>query len=103
MKYLESPPTEFVSMIIISVYAFFVIFWLTHKEFMPTDTKPDAKEPIDENILIMIDNGFLVFFLLEIVLKTFASNMIYLEDLFSMFDAIIVLVSFILNMVGMSV
>lgn len=103
LKYLESPPTETLSMIIISVYAFFVIFWLTHQEFFPDSKKPGAPPPIDENILIQIDNGFLFFFLSEIVLKTFASNMIYLQDYFSCFDSIIVLASLILNMIGYSV
>jgi hypothetical protein len=46
---------EFVLMIIVSVYAFFVIFWLTHQEFMPKDPKPNAPPPIDDAILILID------------------------------------------------
>lgn len=87
-------------MIIISVYALFVIFWLTHAEFVPKPNIPNPPPPIDEGLLILIDQIFLCFFLTEIVLKTFASNMIYLKDLFSIFDAIIVFVSFILNMMG---
>ena len=90
-------------MIIISVYALFVIFWLTHVEFVPKPNIPDPPPPIDEQLLVTIDSVFLTFFLTEIVLKTFASNMIYLQDLFSFFDAIIVLLSFILNMMGESV
>lgn len=100
LKMLESPPSETISMIIISVYALFVIFWLTHAEFVPKERVPNPEPPINEDILVFIDQVFLLFFLLEIVLKTFASNMIYLQDLFSFFDAIVVLVSFIFNMMG---
>lgn len=53
--------------------------------------------------MVTIDSVFLTFFLIEIVLKTFASNMIYLKDWFSLFDAVIVIVSFITNMMGESV
>lgn len=99
LKFLESPPIESFSMIIISVYAFFVIFWLTHVEFIPKG----QENPIPENLMINIDSVFLTFFMVEIVLKTFASNMIYLKDWFSLFDAVIVMVSAITNMMGMSI
>ena len=38
--------------------------------------------------------------MIEIFLKSFASNGMYLYDGFALFDAFIVLASFILNMIG---
>ena len=78
LKYLESPPTEIISMIIISVYALFVIFWLIHIEFVVAEPGKEKVSPIPESILISIDIVFLSFFMLEIVLKSFASNGIYM-------------------------
>jgi len=46
-----------------------------------------------------IDQIFLIIFLVEIFLKSFASNAMYLYDGFNLFDAFIVILSFILNMV----
>ena len=38
--------------------------------------------------------------MIEIILKSFASNAMYLYDGFNLFDAFIVIASFILNMIG---
>lgn len=93
LKFLESTPVETVSMIIISLYTFFILFWLTHAEFVDGNG-------VDEKILAQIDNVFLTFFLVEIVLKTFASNLMYLYDGFNLFDAFIVILSQVLNLMG---
>jgi len=47
-----------------------------------------------------IDSVFLSIFAVEIVLKTFASNGMYLADFFNAFDAAIVAVSEVLNLMG---
>ena len=92
LKFLESTPVEMVSFIIICFYTLFILFWLTHADIV--------EEPIDDLILSEIDTIFLAIFFAEIVLKSFASNMMYLQDKFNMFDAVIVMISGILNLMG---
>ena len=79
-------------MFAISLYTLFILFWLTYLDIIGPVLK--------ETVLAQIDNVFLVFFLIEIVLKSFASNLMYLYDGFNMFDTFIVLLSWILNLVG---
>ena len=77
-------------MILISFYTIFILFWLTLAEIFG----------IDEKILSKIDTSFLTLFFVEIILKTFASNMMFLFDVFNAFDASIVLLSEVLNILG---
>ena len=55
---------------------------------------------IPEELLAQIDNVFLTLFFIEIILKTFASNLMFLLDAFNAFDAIVVIVSEVLNLMG---
>jgi len=43
---------------------------------------------------------FLSLFFAEIILKTFASNLMFLFDIFNAFDATVVIVSEVLNIMG---
>lgn len=95
LKFLESAPVEMVSMVIISLYTVFTLFWLTHAGFTASG------ESVDPRILGQIDTYFLSFFLTEIVLKSFASNLMYLRDKFNCFDAVIVILSVSLNLIGL--
>jgi hypothetical protein len=95
LKYLESAQLDLISMIVISIYTVFTLFSLTHAGFT-TDG-----ESVDPKILGRIDTYFLAFFLTEISLKTFASNLMYLRDKFNCFDAIIVILSFALNLMAL--
>jgi hypothetical protein len=45
-----------------------------------------------------IDSVFLTFFFIEICLKSFASSGMYLADFFNFFDATIVIISEVLNL-----
>ena len=83
------------SMFVITLYTIFTLFWLTHSGFTS-----DGKS-VDVTILGEIDTYFLSFFLTEIVLKSFASNFMYLKDTFNCFDAVIVILSVSLNLIGM--
>ena len=49
-------------------------------------------------MLAAIDGVFLTIFFTEIVLKSFASNLMYLYDAFNLFDAFIVVLSEVLNL-----
>ena len=91
MKALESQYFETLSMVLISLYTVFIIFWLTLADLMPF---------ISDSILSNVDTSFLACFLAEIIVKTFASNFWFLIDKFNLFDAIIVIISFALNMSG---
>jgi signal transduction histidine kinase len=75
-------------MLVITVYTIFVLFWLIHEGF---------GFKVDDTIMSSIDNVFLNFFLLEIILKSFASNLMYLYDLFNFFDTFVVILSYVLN------
>jgi hypothetical protein len=77
-------------MILISLYTVFILFWLTMAEIFG----------IDEGILSTIDTVFLTLFFAEIILKSFASNFMYLFDVFNAFDACIVVISEVLNILG---
>lgn len=90
LKTLESATFEMISMILISLYTIFILFWLTMAEIFG----------IDENILSVIDTVFLTLFFIEIILKTFASNFAFLFDVFNAFDACIVIISEVLNLIG---
>ena len=89
MKVLESFWFETISLILISLYTVFIIFWLT---------LADLFSFINDKMMSQIDTAFLVMFLIEIIMKTFASSLRYLFDKFNCFDAVIVVVSFTLNM-----
>jgi hypothetical protein len=93
LKFLESQPVEMFSMTIISLYTVFTLFWLTHAEFVDGDG-------IDDVFLANIDQYFLGIFFVEIALKSFSSNLMYLQDTFNLFDAVIVILSVVLNFLG---
>jgi len=93
LKFLESKPVESLALTVIFFYTIFVLFWLVHAEF-------NDGVSIDPHTMSSIDSGFLYFFITEILLKTFASNMMYLYDAFNMFDAVIVVLSLVLNELG---
>lgn len=50
LKFLESAPVESVSLIIIAIYAVFVLFWLVHEEFTGKNF-----QKVDDNIMSSID------------------------------------------------
>jgi|TARA_B110001469_G_C9530725_1_gene263828 hypothetical protein len=79
----------------IAIYTIFLLFWLVHEELLSF--------AIDDKIMSSYDQVFLIIFSIEIILKSFASNMMYLYDNFNLFDALIVFISFGLNMVGIVV
>lgn len=78
-------------MVIICVYTVFVLFQLTNSQM---------GEFVSSKALANIDTYFLVLFLVEIVLKSFASNLMYLNDGFNLFDTVIVVVSLVYNATG---
>lgn len=90
LKLLESRLVEGFSMFMISIYAVFILFDLTFSDLLATDPY----------VMAQIDSAFLTFFFVEILLKAFASSGMYFVDFFNCFDAIIVLVSEILNLMG---
>ena len=55
---------------------------------------------ISDFVMSKIDTCFLTFFFTEIILKCFASNFMFLCDVFNCFDTTIVLISEILNIIG---
>ena len=58
---------------------------------------------IEDKIMSSYDQNFLIIFSVEIILKSFASNMMYLYDKFNLFDALIVFISYGLNLAGIVV
>ncbi len=90
LKLLNSNTFELISMALISVYTVYVLFQLTIADIFN----------IPESLLAQIDNVFLTLFFIEIILKTFASNMMFLWDVFNAFDASVVIISEVLNILG---
>ena len=87
---LESPYFETFSMVLISIYTLFILFWLTFADLLN----------ITDTYLSKFDIGFLSLFFAEILLKIFASNFMFLFDVFNCFDAIIVILSEVLELCG---
>jgi len=92
LKMLEHRVIETISLFLISLYTFFILFLLIVTEYVN----------IDEKILEQIDQVFLTIFFVEIILKTFASNGMYLTVYSNLFDAIIVFTSQILSLAGIT-
>ena len=90
LKILESTVFEMMSLTLISVYTIFVLFQLTIADILG----------IPDTLLAHFDTVFLTLFFTEIILKTFASNFMFLVDGFNAFDATIVFLSEILNLMG---
>jgi len=90
LKLLESRIVEGFSMFMISIYAVFILFDLTFSDILETD-------PV---VMAQIDSVFLEFFFAEIVLKAFASSGMYFFDFFNCFDAAIVVISEVLNLMN---
>lgn len=76
----------------IGLYSIFILFDLTMSQLFTIDAK----------LLETIDLVFLTIFLIEIILKTFASSGSFLMDGFNIFDATIVVVSFALMLNGIT-
>ena len=92
LKTLEHSYIERISLLTIGLYSIFILFDLTMSAFFD----------IDPGLLNMIDFVFLTVFLIEIILKTFASSGTFLVDPFSLFDAAIVIVSWGLMIQGIT-
>ena len=90
LKLLNSNTFEMMSMGLISVYTIYVLFQLTIADILG----------IEQELLAKIDNVFLTLFFIEIILKTFASNLMFLFDIFNAFDASVVIISEVLNLLG---
>jgi hypothetical protein len=90
LKMLESTFFETISMGLISIYTLFILFWLTLADIIG----------VTDYTLSKIDTVFICLFFTEILLKTFASNFMYLVDFFNMFDFTIVFISLVLEFIG---
>ena len=58
---------------------------------------------VSDYIMQQVDRVFLTLFFSEILLKTFASNLMFLSDGFNLFDALIVIISEVLNLMSIEV
>jgi|Transcript_10747 hypothetical protein len=92
LKTLEHQYIERLSLLTIGLYSIFILFDLTMS----------ALFEIDPDMLETIDFVFLTVFLIEIVLKTFASSGTFFVDSFNLFDATIVIVSWALMIRGIT-
>ena len=92
LKTLEHQYIERLSLLTIGLYSIFILFDLTMS----------ALFDIPAELLETIDLVFLTVFMIEIILKTFASSGSFLVDGFSLFDATIVIVSWGLMIRGIT-
>ena len=92
LKTLEHQYIERLSLLTIGLYSVFILFDLTMSAWFS----------IDPVLLQAIDFVFLTVFLVEIVLKTFASSGASLAEGFFVFDATIVIVSWALLIRGIT-
>ena len=83
---------ENLSLLIIGLYSIFILFDLTMSQLFD----------VDANLMSSIDFVFLTVFFIEIALKTFASSGGFMKDYFSLFDASIVILSWVLMMNGIT-
>lgn len=92
LKTLEHQYIERLSLLTIGLYSVFILFDLTMSSWFS----------VDPGVLNAVDFVFLTVFLIEIVLKTFASNGAFVTDAFNIFDATIVIVSWALLIHGIT-
>lgn len=92
LKSLEHQYIENLSLLTIGLYSVFILFDLTMSQLFTIDAK----------VLETIDFVFLTVFLIEIILKSFASSGAFLMDGFNLFDATIVIVSWALMIQGIT-
>jgi hypothetical protein len=92
LKLIGTKLYDRISKSLLGVYSIFTLFWLSTSDLFEIDY-----------ICIQIDLIFLAIFLAEILLKTFAIGFKYLCDFWNMFDIIVVLSSFVLNIMGIIV
>ena len=92
LKTLEHQTMENLALLTIGFYSIFILFDLTMSQFLNVDAK----------MMGTIDFVFLTVFFIEIILKTFASNGGFLTDYFSLFDATIVILSWVLMINGIT-
>ena len=92
LKTLEHSTVEGLSFFTICLYSVFILFDLGFTEMIH----------VDRTLMNTIDFCFLNVFALEIALKTFASSGMFLMDAFNTFDAIIVFLSWILMLFGIT-
>lgn len=92
LKALEDQYIERLSLLTIGLYSVFILFDLTMSQFFS----------IDAGLLNKIDFVFLTIFFIEIALKTFASSGTFLMDGFNLFDAVIVIASWVLMINGIT-
>lgn len=83
---MEHQFIENLSLLTIGLYSVFILFDLTMSQLFTIDAK----------ILETIDFIFLTIFFIEIALKSFASSGTFLMDGFNLFDALIVIGSWVL-------
>jgi len=82
------------SLFMISVYTILILFDLAIADSLNRPNLP--------YIMGEIDFAFLTFFFIEIILKIFASNGMFLRDFFNSFDAAIVTISYVFSIVGIT-
>ena len=92
LKTLEHQYIERLSLFTIGLYSIFILFDLTMSAWFSIEPK----------LLETIDFVFLTVFLIEIILKTFASSGSFIIDGFNLFDATIVIVSWALLIRGIT-
>ena len=92
LKTLELGSVEMFSLFMISVYTVIILFDLAVADSLN----------VNMDTLSQIDFAFLTFFFIEILLKIFASNGMFLRDFFNGFDAAIVTISYIFSIIGIT-
>ena len=92
LRTLQNAYIERLSLLTIGLYSIFILFDLTISQWFD----------IDARLLQGIDFAFLNVFFIEIALKTFASSGTFLMDFFNVFDAAIVIGSWVLMIYGIT-
>lgn len=90
-KLLETPTFQAISLILLLIYAVFVLFVLSFGDLLN-----------ETYVLELIDQSFICVFLLEIFMRIFSMSYLFFLDPFNIFDTTIVVLSFSLFFVGVS-
>lgn len=90
-KLLETPVFQAISLILLLIYAVFVLFVLSFGDMLN-----------ESYVLGLIDQSFISVFLFEILLRVFSMSYMFFIDPFNVFDTTIVVLSFSLFFVGVS-
>jgi len=95
--FFEQQKVELVTVVVVVVYMFIIIIDIVVPDIAFDECDYQLRDTWGQ-VFWAIDMGFLVVFLIELALRTYAGGLEYLKDLYNLIDAIIILAAFSISL-----